>query len=449
MVSTGCESSHAGTFFSMVNCPLLLKMLSEGFWCKECRLVFLGSWHYNDHLWSEHQAQQVVCPWCPKWAVFPLPGSLRRHVSTQHKGLEGEELLAVNVAYYFATKPELYRSTTTVNPLQHAVSKRAVATLQLWAKTINSGESLALLKKAEDDWQYLGAPEPTVKAQPAEPKKRTSEICAVFSPKRRCADPDIPQPDNFELIQVCLMNTVSCVYISWFVCGTFQVDVQQEQRQSRTLLCRMQALPSKGPSNPPSGSGEVIRDQEVIKVLADLLGLPLEDLISVKHLRECQASVTEEEFGPPGVLPAGLIQPESEPDSDSSGLCSPLSTARSPHLSMQEVPDTEVLPSVSCVHQTSNILAEMKCLPVSTPATSSLVDVPHTPLAPVPRPFRDSFSAAQPLVRPIRVESLDLLRTGSWPSLCPGHRDWTLITVTIPLPIHKITWPPKNWLALT
>ena len=220
----------------------------------------------------------------------------------------------------------------TVKPLQHTVFKRAVATLQHWAKTINSGESLTLLKKAEEDWQDLGVPEPTVKAEPAEPKKRTLEICAVFTPKRRCVDPVIPQPDDLELIQVCLMNTVSRVYISWFVRGTFQVDIRQGDRQSCTLLCRMQALPSKESSNPPSGAGEVIRDPEVIKVLGDLLGLPLEDLICEKHPRECQekfslpnqASMTKEEFGAPGVLPAESL----------SQTVTPLSTARSPHLTM-------------------------------------------------------------------------------------------------------------------
>ena len=37
-------------------------------------------------------------------------------MSMTHKGLEGEaDLLAVNVAYYFATNPDLYRSTTVVN----------------------------------------------------------------------------------------------------------------------------------------------------------------------------------------------------------------------------------------------------------------------------------------------------------------------------------------------
>ena len=438
MVSTGCESRHAGTFFSMVNCPLLLQMSSEGFWCKECRLVFPGPRQYNDHQRSEHQAQQVVCPWCPKWAVFALPGSLRRHVGTQHKGLEGEELLAVNVAYYFATKPELYRNTTTVKPLQHAVSKRAVATLQLWAKTVNSTEYLALLEKAEEDWKYLGSPEPKIKAE-----KRTSEIRPVFTPKKRCVDPIIPQPEDLELIQVCLTNTTSRAFISWFLRGTFQVEVRQGDRQSRTLLRRMQALHQKGPFNTPSGAGESVRDPSVMKVLADLLGLPLEDLASVQHLGECQemfnqpnqAINTVEEFGAPGVLPAGLVQPAS----DSSGLASPLA------LSLQEVPGTEALPSGDL---TSSILAEMKCLPASTPVTSSLVDVPQAPLAPVSRPFRDS-SAAQPVVRPVRAEALDLLKTGSWPSLCPGRRDWTQGTVSIPLPIQKITWPPRNWLSMT
>ena len=151
-------------------------MSEEGFVCHTCRQVFPGSRDYNVHLRSAHQAQQVICPWCPKWAVFSLFGSLRHHVNGQHKGLEGEaDLLAVNVAYYFATNPDLYRSTTVVKPLQHDVSKRAVAAPGLWAQTLRTSQSRTLLQKAETDWQHLGAPDAAMKVESTE-RKRSSEI---------------------------------------------------------------------------------------------------------------------------------------------------------------------------------------------------------------------------------------------------------------------------------
>ena len=162
-------------------------MPSEDFLCSQCEEVFEGSRLFNDHLRQEHQAQQIICPWCRKWTAFSVPGSLRRHVNKQHHGLEGEDdLLAVNVAYYFATNPSLYRDTTTVKHFQEATSKKAVATMRFWAETVGTDQARDLLEKAESDWRHLGAADPTVKQEP-EGRKRPSDIPPVYTLRRDSA----------------------------------------------------------------------------------------------------------------------------------------------------------------------------------------------------------------------------------------------------------------------
>ena len=237
-------------------------MLEEGFVCHTCRQVFPGSRDYSDNLHSAHQAQQVICPWCPKWAVFSLPGSLRRHVTGQHKGLEGEaDLLAVNVAYYFATNPDLYHSTTVVKPLQHDVSKTSVAATQLGAKTLRTSESSTLLQKAETDWQHLGAQDPAVKVESTE-RKRSSEIPPIYSPKKLCISQNIPELEDLKLMAVELTNSFSRVFVSWFV---FLVNIRLGEQQSCTLLCRMQALPKEGMRSKLMDEGKTVTDTGMIQ----------------------------------------------------------------------------------------------------------------------------------------------------------------------------------------
>ena len=439
-------------------------MSEEGFVCHTCHQVFPGSREYNDHLRSAHQAQQVICPWCPKWAVFSLPGSLRRHVNGQHKGLEGEaDLLAVNVAYYFATNPELYRSTTIVKPLQHDVSKRAVAATRLWAQTVQTSESRTLLQKAETDWQYLGAPDPAVKVESTE-RKRSSEIPPIYSPKKLCISRDIPELEDLRLTAVELTNSFSRVFISWFVRGVFLVNVRLGDQQSHTLLRRMQALPKEGMGSKPMGEGKTVTDTRVLQVLATRIGLPKEDLVTVKLHQECQeqfflptsASVTNEVFGAAGVLPAELTSPsESISTNDSLVPISLSPTTGSPSHdtmiaeNMQEVPVNRALSPVHSSKPVGDLPLVMERPPALTPTPSSLAHIPQAPLAVVPRPFKNTFSAAHPVEPPARATAFDLLRTGSWPSLCPGRRDWASASITIPLPIQEVTWPPKNWQRMT
>ena len=67
----------------------------------------------------------------------------------------------------------------------------------------------------------------------------------------------------------------------------------------------------------------------------------------------------------------------------------------------------------------------------------------------MPQPFKDTFTAALPLEWPARTTALNLLKTGSWPSLCPGRRDWASVSVDIPLPIQNARMPSKNWQLIT
>ena len=224
----------------------------------------------------------------PELAVFSLPGSLRRHVNGQHKRLEGEaDLLAVNVAYYFAMNPDLYRSTTVVKPLQHDVSKTAVAATRLWAQTLRTSESRTLLQKAETDWQHLGAPDPVVKVESTE-RKRSSEIPPIYSPKKLCISQNIQELEDLKLMAVELTNSFSRVLVSWFVRGVFLVNVRLGEQQSRTLLRRMQALPKEGMGSKPMDEGKTVTDTWVIRVLATKIDLSREDLVTVKLHQECQ-----------------------------------------------------------------------------------------------------------------------------------------------------------------
>ena len=40
----------------------------------------------------------------------------------------------------------------------------------------------------------------------------------------------------------------------------------------------------------------------------------------------------------------------------------------------------------------------------------------------------------------------EVLKRGSWPSLCPGRRDWGACEpMRLSLPVNEVTWPPRNW----
>ena len=321
--------------------------------------------------------------------------------------------------------------------------------MRLWAETVGTDQAHDLLEKAETDWCHLGAADPTVKVEP-EGRKRPSETPAIYTPEKRlCDHASVPWLDNLELLAIHLSNSVSRAHISWFVRGTFEVDIRREERQSRTLFRRMQTLLSKPQTNQSLGDGELVTDREVIEALAEKIRLSFEDSVSARFLLECHKKfalpntviVSDGEFGTAGVLPAGLTSPG--PDSNSSASSSPLLATPSPQENVQEVPGTQALsPALS------RLLEEMEHCPSNTLVLSSLT-IPWARLAPAPRPFRDSFSAAQPVERSAEAAAFDSLKTGSWPSLCPERRDWAKGLADILLPVKTVTWPPRNWPQMT
>ena len=343
------------------------------------------------------------------------------------------------------------------------MSKRAVAATRLWAQTLRTSESRTLLQKVETDWQHLGAPDPAVKVESTE-RKRSSEIPPIYSPKKLCISQNIPELEDPKLMAVELTNSFSWVFVSWFVCGVFLVNVRLGKQQSRTLLRRMQALPKEGMGSKPMDESKTVTDTGVIRVLATKIGLPRKDLVTVKLHQECQekfllptsASVTDEVFGTAGVLPAEQNSPsESISTNESLVPISLLPATRSPPCdtriaeNMQEVPLNRALFPVHSSKPVGDLPLAMECPPALTPPPSSLAHIPQASLAPVPRPFKNTFSAAHPVEPPARATAFDLLRTGSWPSLCPGCRDWASASIAIPLPIQEVTWPPKNWQHMT
>ena len=171
------------------------------------------------------------------------------------------------------------------SPFQQHISKRAAAAFQLWAKTVNTSQ--------------VARPPPEGRSRLAKPRNARPQHqggihrweekiwnpCSVF-PKETLQS--IPQIDHLEQMAVELMNSCSWVHISWFLWGVFLVSVQSGEQQSRALLRRMQALPEGGMSSKPTGECEPVSDPEVTKVLVTKIGLPHNDLLTMRFLHECQ-----------------------------------------------------------------------------------------------------------------------------------------------------------------
>ena len=70
-----------------------------------------------------------------------------------------------------------------------------------------------------------------------------------------------------------------------------------------------------------------------------------------------------------------------------------------------------------------------------------ITQVPAAVLAPRPIEITDR-QEGEPVPKKNRMANI--LTTGSWPTSCPGRRDWSQGSIRIPLPT-SIRWPPKTW----
>ena len=265
--------------------------------------------------------------------------------------------------------------------------------------------SRTLLQKAETDWQHLGALDPAVKVESTE-SKRSSEIPPIYSPKKLCISQNIPELEDLKLMAVELTNSFSQVFVSWFVRRVFLVNVRLGEQQSRTLLRRMQALPKEGMGSKPMDEGKTVTDTGVIRVLAAKIGLPREDLVTVKLHQECQeqflvptsASVTDEVFGAAGVLPDELNSPSESISTNVSLVPISLSpaTRSPPHDTriaeyMQEVPVNRALSPVHSSKPVGDLPLSVECPPALNPTPLSLAHIPQALVSPGATALQEHF----------------------------------------------------------
>ena len=153
------------------------------------------------------------------------------------------------LAYYYATNPSLYRATTVVKPFQDATSKKAVATMRLWAERVGTDQARDLLEKVETDLRHLGAADPTVKVKP-EGRKRPSDIPAVYTPEKRlCNHASVPRLDDLELLAIHLTNSQPRPYL--LVCEGHIWGGHMACRASITYLVPGDANPAFKTSSRP------------------------------------------------------------------------------------------------------------------------------------------------------------------------------------------------------
>ena len=377
--------------------------------CVECNEVFPSSRDHHEHLKGFHHSQEVVCTWCAELKTFLNPSSLKRHMKNSHTALVDQlKLCTTGTAYYFAVQPELYRMTSiNVTLPQEEDAQRAMLALKLWSDVLATTDAITLVQRAEEDWRKMGPVNPVIKQE----RKRNSDIPALPSPKHRRSQEF--QPEDFSIGQITLSTAEAHVILTSFIHGRYDLTVVAGETQSRALLRRFsQAKPDSIVT--PSSAALPVTDRSTLKVLAQCIGLKHSDIKSATHypegtnLFEIPTSTTmgdldaqELQFGCAGVLPKELVAPSS---TDKEG------SFPSPVFS-------------------------------GSPAPSVINQVPAAVLAPRPIKITDR-QEGEPVLKENPVENI--LTTGSWPTLCPGRRDWSQGSIRIPLPT-SIRWPPQNW----
>ena len=79
--------------------------------------------------------------------------------------------------------------------------------------------------------------------------------------------------------------------------------------------------------------------------------------------------------------------------------------------------------------------------PSTLPPAAKVREIPTAPRIP-PSPAL----TPQGKLPSLALSTMDLLKTGSWPALCAGRRDWEQgQPIQVALPATSIRWPPTNW----
>ena len=163
--------------------------------CTDCPFTVTTVRQLSDHRWKEHGFQNVICPYCPKYAEFKMSSALKRQLRLLHP-LHDEELFTeTGKMYYFPVKNSAYRSIPKHIPGHSSVTAgRACALLCQWATTCRCASSSALLHQAEKDWAGLSH-----NSQPLFPGKEDLpedlDVLALMEKDRHLPEvSDIPLP---------------------------------------------------------------------------------------------------------------------------------------------------------------------------------------------------------------------------------------------------------------
>ena len=78
--------------------------------CTDCPFTVTTGRQLSDYRRKEHGVQNVICPYCPKYAEFKTLSALKRHPRLLHP-LHDEKLFReTGTMYYFAVKSSAYHS---------------------------------------------------------------------------------------------------------------------------------------------------------------------------------------------------------------------------------------------------------------------------------------------------------------------------------------------------
>ena len=112
--------------------------------CPDCQADVGSGKELTAHRKKKHGVQQVICPYCVGVNKHSNPSALARHVKDKHLTAK-VELFGSRLAYYFAVRPEAYRSITQPETITDNALV-AKETLERWASQ-TGGEA------AKQDWR--------------------------------------------------------------------------------------------------------------------------------------------------------------------------------------------------------------------------------------------------------------------------------------------------------
>ena len=352
--------------------------------CPDCNVDVGSGKELTAHRKKKHGVQQVICPYCVGVNKHSNPSALARHVKDKHPTAK-VELFGSRLAYYFAVRPEAYRSITQPETITDK-ALMAKETLERWASQTGGEAAEDIFVNAKQDWRKnMRTVEQGADIEPSSkrPAKATSVPMAV------------PENEQLSLLTLNLGSRRSLAEIGWYGHGIYRVELGVGD--VRSLARKLMEL--KEPKRVLLGQPcQEARDRATLKVIASVLGIASYKSIKRACLHS-QAAVrvnsmgqkaTDAEWGnvrgEPSLIPA---HPDLDSDDDTeewSGDISPVSP-----VDEAVVPPSQTQPCEMVSVPTAAPVDE----PSSTPTTVPLVPF-NSELSPVLAKSPPSLPVSQP-----------------------------------------------------